>query len=189
MIRYLIPSLVAIATLAALLGGCANGKVPDDALRLHESSLELRTKQSRVYTVASQDEIVVATMAVLQDMEYNLDVIEGPLGVLTASKKVDADAGGFEKTLRISGDVMCILASGADCGLWGTAPDDQVISVTMVVLPSLARQGDFVVRVTAQYVEFNKAEMVSIRENIEDDAVYQAIFANLAKSLFLEEQQ
>jgi len=172
------------ATILLLLVGCASNKVPEDALRLHESSIELRAKQSRVFAAESEAAIVAASVAVLQDIEYNLDLIEGPLGLLTASKKVDADYGP-EKAFLVALDLLCIAASGGDCGLFSTASDDQVISMTMVVLPSLAKPDDFVVRVTAQYVLSDKSATVRKRATIEDAEIYQKIFANLSKSLFL----
>ncbi len=187
MITRSIGFTIAIVGCLLLASGCANTGAQADALRLEESSLDLRAKQSRTLSADSEAQIVAATVDVLQDMEYNLDVIDPSLGVLTASKKVDADASQWKEAARLSVDVICLLASGMDCGLYGTMPDDQVISVTMVVLPSLARTDEFLVRVTAQYVEFNKVEMVRDRQKIDDEAVYQEIFSNLSKSLHLGE--
>lgn len=180
--RSIATALVGVLLLA---GGCASRGVPEDALRLEESPLDMRAKQSRTLYAESEAQIVAATVDVLQDMEYNLDVIDPSLGVLTASKKIDADVGGFEKSMLISADVFCSLLVGDYCGIYSSSPDDQVISLTMVVLPSLASPNDFVVRVTAQYVESNKAEMVRDRQMIQDEEVYQQIFANLNKSLLV----
>lgn len=173
---------VVFTVLAALSAGCA-AKIPADALRLNESSLELRAKQSRIFEVESETAILAASVAVIQDMEYNLDYIEKPLGVLSASKKVDADSGS-EKAGLITMDILCAMTGGS-CGYYATASDDQVISLTLVVLPSLARPGSFVARVTVQYVVFDKQGRVKKRSTIEDAKVYEEIFANLSKSLFL----
>lgn len=177
-----IRTAVVFTVLAALSAGCA-AKIPADALRLKESSLELRAKQSRIFEVESETAILAASVAVIQDMEYNLDYIEKPLGVLSASKKVDADSGS-EKAGLITMDVLCAMTGGS-CGYYATASDEQVISLTLVVLPSLARPGNYVARVTVQYVVFDKQGRVKKRSTIEDAKVYEQIFANLSKSLFL----
>lgn len=177
-----IRAAVVFTVLAALSAGCA-AKIPADALRLKESSLELRAKQSRIFEVESETAILAASVAVIQDMEYNLDYIEKPLGVLSASKKVDADSGS-EKAGLITMDVLCAMTGGS-CGYYATASDEQVISLTLVVLPSLARPGNYVARVTVQYVVFDKQGRVKKRSTIEDAKVYEQIFANLSKSLFL----
>lgn len=182
MLRASIRAAVVFTVLAALSAGCA-AKIPTDALRLKESSLELRAKQSRIFEVESETAILAASVAVIQDMEYNLDYIEKPLGVLSASKKVDADSGS-EKAGLITMDVLCAMTGGS-CGYYATASDEQVISLTLVVLPSLARPGHYVARVTVQYVVFDKQGRVKKRSTIEDAKVYEQIFANLSKSLFL----
>jgi len=181
-LRASIRAAVVFTVLAALSAGCA-AKIPADALRLKESSLELRAKQSRIFEVESETAILAASVAVIQDMEYNLDYIEKPLGVLSASKKVDADSGS-EKAGLITMDVLCAMTGGS-CGYYATASDEQVISLTLVVLPSLARPGNYVARVTVQYVVFDKQGRVKKRSTIEDAKVYEQIFANLSKSLFL----
>ena len=45
---------VVIAAALAVVVGCAGPKVPPDALRLQESSLELRAKQSRIFEAESE---------------------------------------------------------------------------------------------------------------------------------------
>jgi len=173
----------ALLAVALLLGACAGNRVPADALRLHESSLELRSKQSRIFEAESEAAILAASVAVLQDMEYNLELIEKPLGVLTASKKVDADSTS-QKVGLITLDVLCAM-TGSSCSNYSTASDEQVVTLTLVVTPSLARPNDFVARVTIQYVEFDKMHRVKVRSVIEDPEVYQEIFTKLSQSLFL----
>jgi hypothetical protein len=163
--------------------GCAGPKIPPDALRLHESSLELRARQSRIFEAASEEAILAASVAVLQDMEYNLDFIEKPLGVLTASKKVDADSGS-EKVGLFAMDMLCAIG-GSSCGYYATASDEQIISLTLVVAPSLARPGDYAARVTIHYVVFDKMDRIKTRAVIDDAKVYEEIFAKLSKSLYL----
>jgi hypothetical protein len=57
----------------------------------------------------------------------------------------------------------------------------------MVVLPSLAREGEYSIRITIQRVIYDKADRIKVLERIDDAETYQAIFDNLRKSLFLQE--
>ena len=91
--------------LIAMLGGCA-ASVPEAALRLPESTLEVRSIQTRTLAAPSEIDILTATIAVLQDMEFNIERIEKPLGVITASKVTDADSRS-EKTGLLFLDVLC----------------------------------------------------------------------------------
>jgi len=59
----------------------------------------------------------------------------------------------------------------------------------MVVMPSLANEKEFVTRVTLQRVVFDKESRVNLREKIVDPEIYQQIFDNLSKSIFLEANQ
>jgi hypothetical protein len=56
----------------------------------------------------------------------------------------------------------------------------------MVVLPSLAREHEFVTRITIQRVIFDKAERIKVLERIDDAETYQRIFDNLSKALFIQ---
>lgn len=181
----------AFVLLLLFFGGCTTTpKIPEDALRLQESSLEIRQIQSRNFEVPSEIEILTASVAVLQDMEYNIDRIEKPLGVLTASKTVDADSAS-EKAGLIILDVACAVGSVmggsvGTCNAMSTASDEQNIMLTLVILPSLARKGEFVARITLDRVVFDKQGRVKLQEAINDPEAYQQIFENLSKSIFLQ---
>lgn len=175
------------AALAGLAGCAATPKVPESALRLPETTVEIRNIQSRSFDVPSEATILAASVAVLQDMEYNLDRIEKPLGVLSASKVSDADSK-TEKTQLFLLDLLCA-AGGTQCNAMANASDKQKITVTLVVLPSLAKQGSFVARITVQRVVFNKQEQVTLSEPVVDAETYQKIFEKLSQSIFLQVNQ
>lgn len=178
---------VAVAC-GGLLTGCVTAhKLPDDALRLPESSLEIRSLQSRSYLGQSEANILAASVAVLQDMEYNVDAIERPLGIITASKLADADSHP-EQTALLFLDLMCLLGGG-DCQALSTASDKQLIMLTLVVLPSLANREEYVARVTLQRVVRDRMDRVKVRESIDEPGEYQQIFARLSKSIFLQVNQ
>jgi len=169
--------------LVALLTGCATG-VPKEALRLHESTLDVRSIQTRTLAARSEIDILTATIAVLQDMEFNIDRIEKPLGVITASKISDADSGS-EKAGLVFLDIICAIGSGG-CNYWSTASDEQHITLTIVVLPSLQRSGEYSVRVTVQRVIYDKEDRIKVLQQLADAETYQQIFDNLRKSLFIQ---
>ena len=171
--------------LLAALSGCATTAVPEAALRLPESTLEVRSIQTRTLEAPSEIDILTATIAVLQDMEFNIERIEKPLGVITASKITDADSGS-EMTGLFFLDMLCAMGGGGGCDAMSTAQDDQHITMTMVVLPSLARSGEFTARITIQRVIYDKMDRVKVIERIDDAETYQQIFDNLRKSLFLQ---
>jgi len=176
------------AVLVILLSGCATAKVPENALRLEESTLEVRSVQTRKIAAPSEASILTATIAVLQDMEFNVDGMEKPLGVISASKVSDADDAG-EKAGLFFLDLLCAVGSGYSsfsCSNMSTAKDDQRIILTMVVLPSLARGGEYSVRVTIQRVIFDKEDRVKILERITTPEIYQEVFDNLRQALFIE---
>jgi hypothetical protein len=171
--------------LIVCLGGCASTRVPADALRLPESTLEIRSIQTRTLETTSELNILMAAIAVLQDMEFNIERMEKPLGVITASKVTDADSIA-EKTGLVFLDFICAIGGGG-CNALSTAKDDQHITLTMVVLPSLAREGEYAVRITIQRVVYDKEDRIRVLDRIDEPEIYQAVFDNLRKSLFIQE--
>ena len=173
----------ALTAVTLAMIGCQT--IPEDALRLSESSLEIREVQSRTYEVPSEKDILNASVSVLQDMEYNIEEIEKPLGILTASKTADASSSS-EMAALVMLDIFCALGGGGGCGATASASDSQKIMLTLVVLPSLAREGSFVTRITLQRVVWDTQGRVKIQQQIDDALVYQEIFDKLSKSIFLE---
>jgi hypothetical protein len=185
LIRYCVCWLWLLAS--GLLSGCATTKIPEDALRLPESTLDVRSIQTRTFAAPSEITILAATIALLQDMEYNIDRIEKPLGVITASKVSDADSSA-EKTSLFMLDLLCAIGSmgSGGCDASSTAQDEQHITLTMVVLPSLARSGEYFTRITIQRVIFDQEARIKVLERIDDAEIYQQIFDNLSKALFIQ---
>jgi hypothetical protein len=174
-----------LLVMVTCLSACA-ATIPEAALRLPESTLEIRSMQTRTMEASSEIDILTATIAVLQDMEFNIERIEKPLGVITASKVSDADSKS-EKTGLFFLDMLCAMGGGSGCDASSTARDDQHITLTMVVLPSLARKDEYSVRITIQRVIYDKLDRIVVLERIDDPATYQTVFDNLRKSLYLQE--
>lgn len=170
--------------------GCAG--TPEAAYRLPPSTLEVRTIQTRSFEVSDEAEIIGASVALLQDMEYNVDEVEPALGLLTASKTVDADSASQKAgliALDVLSGVLAMFGGGSAGSSAYLSADDRIdLDLTLVVLPSLAREGDFTARFTIQSKLWDKSARVKDEVAIEDPAVYQEIFDKLSKALFLERE-
>jgi hypothetical protein len=175
--------------LALQLSGCATEKIPKAALRLEESTLEVRSLQTRKIAAPSETAILTATIAPLQDLEFNIERIEKPLGVISASKISDADHSG-EKTALFFLDFLCVVGSvmggGGSCDSMSTAKDKQTLMLTMVVLPSLEREGEYALRVTLQRIIYDKEGRVKVLQRVAKPEIYQEIFDKLRSALFIE---
>jgi hypothetical protein len=87
---------------AAALAGCSS--LPEEAYRLPASPLTEREVQTQVFEAADEARILRASAGLLQDMEYNIDTVEYPLGILVAAKVVDADDA-RQKALMVSAHI------------------------------------------------------------------------------------
>jgi hypothetical protein len=180
--------------LLLVVGVCTSGcaGTPEAAYRLPPSTLDVRAMQTRSFEVSDEADIIGASVALLQDMEYNVDEVEPALGLLTASKTVDADSAS-QKAGLIALDVLAgvfatLGGGGAGSSAYMSADDRIDLDLTLVVLPSLAREGDYTARFTIQSTLWDKSARVKEEGAIKDPAVYQEIFDKLSKALFLEKE-
>jgi hypothetical protein len=179
---------LAVSTMAFVCG-CAS--IPDEAYRLPPSTLEARAMQTFTFEGIDEAEIMGATVALIQDMEYNLDEVERPLGVLTASKTIDADSVGQKAgllALDVGLIILAVLSGSSPGGSALAGADDEIeLELTFVIIPSLEREHAYSARLTLQRTLIDKSERIKERGVIEEPKVYQEIFDKLSKSVFLEE--
>lgn len=180
---------MACAVLAlGALAGCQS--MPPDALRLGESALETRSLQTRAFSDASEVQILSASVGVLQDLGYAIDEIEKPLGVLSASKRADAT-----NEAQVVGRLALDLAScfftflvACDNENYKKSDDVQDIRLTLVVMPDAEDDSHHAVRVTMQRIIWDRDGRISEQATVSDASVYQAFFAKLDKSVYLEQE-
>ena len=83
--------------------------------------------------------------------------------------------------------MLCVVTAGSSCEASSMARENQLTTLTMVVLPSLARDGEYSVRITMQRLILDKVDRTKLLERINNAETYQMIFDNLRKSLFIQE--
>lgn len=106
-----------------MISGCA-AQIPQDALLLSPESLADRQMQTRRFDTTSKATMLSAASGVLQDLGFNLEESEVPLGVLVASKQRDATSGA-----QVAGAILLTVLVGSQ-----PAVDEvQTIRVSMVM--------------------------------------------------------
>lgn len=193
--------IVGCLTLLTLLVGCAQ-PIPPEALQFSPDTLANRQLQSRKYDIKSEKELLSASNNVLQDMGFNLDESNMPLGVIVASKNRDATDGG-----QIAGAILMAALFGVQTNY----DKEQKIRASLVTKPASTNNpiqvdvttksgkqvkfdqpveapSGFVVRVTFQRLVWNQKGVVSKIEGINDPEIYREFFDKLSKSIFLQAQ-
>jgi len=169
-------SLVFIVALSILcLAGC--NTIPKDAFKLTATALQDRQLQTRKFQTNDEVSLLSSGIGVLQDMGYTLEATEKSVGLITASKKVDAT-----NALQVTGAVLVALLGGGVQAV----DKEQKIRVTFVTIPSATEKGYFLARITFQRVVWNTRGQVTKAESIKDVALYEGFFDKLSKSVFLE---
>lgn len=170
LLKILGPNIVIVI----FLSGCTVN--PVGAFKLSESNLKLRDIQSRVYQDVDEVALMSASAALFQDMGYNIVEAETKLGLITATKMIDAT----NAAEVIAALIVAILGDP------NTAIDDkQEFTVTVVVLPR-GNSNTFSIRMTMQQVIWNTHGQVSDMGIVQSEEVYNIFFDKLSKSVFLE---
>ncbi|WP_294488203.1 hypothetical protein [uncultured Mailhella sp.] len=135
-----------------LLAGCST-QIPRDALLLTPDSLQSRQMQTRRFDTTDKAAMLAAATGVLQDLGFNLEEAEVPLGVLVGSKKRDASS-----TTQLAGAFIIAALGG------GQVPVDshQTIRVSMVMRENTGAPGS-----RAPMKSLSAAELTSVRADIE----------------------
>lgn len=165
-----------LIALFVLLAGCASGP-PPEAFRMSTTALEDRQMQSRRFDTMDETGILASSVGVLQDLGYALDISNADLGVLTASKQLDASNAGQMAAMIL----IAALGGGAT-----PIDDDQKVRVCLVIYPSREDKGSTVVRVTMNRFIWNTQGQITKAETLTEPELYQAFFEKLSKATFLE---
>jgi hypothetical protein len=159
---------------AAMTTGCQTA-VPKDALKLSQSTLEVRSLQSREFDGRTEDEILAAAAGVLQDLGFEIEESETKLGLVVGTKDRDAVQ---------TGQVVGMVALALLTGVVIPVDKNQNIRAALVCTPKGPKTQ--VVRVTFQRKVWNTQNQVTTVEQVVDPEIYQEFFDRLSKSVFLE---
>lgn len=205
-------SALAVAGLIGLTG-CVH-KIPDGAFDVSPDMMAQRQIESRKFTGISEEEILIASSNVLQDMGFNLENTEVKLGVLTANKQREATNAG-----EIAGAIIMAVIFKVNMA----TSKDQTIRVALVIKPApsesmigtlysgasnpsepvatkpakgkkapavavAAAPESYIVRVTFQRI-VRRTDNSTYAETIKDPELYQEFFDKLSKSVFIEAQK
>lgn len=175
-------NLVLVCLAAALLAGCVT--LPPNAFVVTQEQLARRQIETRRYDNIKEENLLIASSNVLQDMGFSLDNSETKLGLLSASKQRDASEGG-EVALAI---IVALLGGGAT-----PISKDQTIRVALVVRPIQATKDNtpvdsHFVRITFQRI-VRRTDNSMFAQTLDDKELYEGFFEKLSKSVFLEAQK
>lgn len=171
-----------VCVVATLLAGCVT--LPPNAFVVTSEQLARRQVETRRYDGIKEENILIASSNVLQDLGYSLDNSETKLGLLSASKQRDATESG-EVAVAI---VVALLGGGAT-----PISKDQTIRVSLVVRPvqktaDSAPADSHFVRVTFQRI-VRRTDNSVFAQTLKEKELYEEFFEKLSKSIFLEAQK
>lgn len=176
--RCEIKSVAAAATVVALLF-VACGGIPPDALVVSPITLQTRQLETRRFEGGTEEKLLGATAAVLQDLGFALDESETRLGLVVASKRRSATSAG-----QVAGAILVAALGGGAMAI----DKEQLIRASVVVQPASTSSSTILVRVTFQRVITNTHGEETKREAIIDPEIYKGFFDKLSTAVFLEAQ-
>lgn len=175
-------NIIIACSATAMLAGCVT--LPPNAFVVSQEQLARRQIETRRYDGVKEENLLIASSNVLQDMGFSLDNSETKLGLLSASKQRDATDGG-EIAVAI---VVALLGGGA-----APISKDQTIRVSLVVRPVQATADNspvdsHFVRVTFQRI-VRRTDNSTYAQTLNEKELYEGFFEKLSKSVFLEAQK
>lgn len=145
-----------------------------NALVLEEDYMKDRQVETRFFDTQNEDDILVATSQVLQDLGFILAESNTSLGLLTANKDREGDSTGAQ--------VGAVLL-GVLTGRYIPTMINQKIFVTLIVNKNTSRNGYNVRVIFTQIAEYSNGGYGV--QKVEDKDIYTEFFNKLSQSLFL----
>jgi hypothetical protein len=164
------------------LGGCTPTTVQPEDMRLTPETTAKRHSQMRVFDSDNEAEVLLAVVAVLQDIGFLIDESEMQLGVIVGSKERSAIQPGEVAASYTLAILATLLTGEAVDPIYA---ERQTMRVSVVTIPVEEKNGT-AVRVNFQRLVFTNKGSISKKEVLGSDEIYQEFFSKLSKSLFLE---
>jgi hypothetical protein len=179
-VRRAIPLLFA----SLMLQGCVNqwgAKLQMDSksqiLMSDSSQVRLRSIQSRVFDTTDKLKILDAAVAAMQDLYFNIDVLDEDLGVVSGKRLFHEDDKPVADPTYYSYRTDELIIFNTNFRTWGPVNyRHDLTRMTVTVRPKEKTRS--LVRASVQY---------AIR-SVEDPEMYQQLFKTLEQSLFLAGQ-
>jgi hypothetical protein len=159
-----------LAVCVAVVSGCSS--IPKDAFLLTPSQPEERQMQSRIFATNDEPALLNDSAAILENMGYKTDLVNTDVGLITATKQESKS--GFTST------ITSILSAGL------ASTKDQIFKATFTTMPSNARAGNFITRLTLQRMVLNSDGEATSVEPVKDKDLYKIFYERLEASAFIE---
>jgi hypothetical protein len=140
--------------------------------------VKLRAAQSRVFESADRVEILEAIVATMQDLGFQIDVLDEALGIVSGKKfeELETSPAGFDPNYFLYNDESLLIFTKT-YRTWGPFHyRDNLVRLTVTVRSRSETQ--LVVRSSAQY--YMRA--------VEDPEPYQKFFRTLEQAIFLQRE-
>ena len=143
------------------------------------SQVKLRSAQSRAFDTTDRMQVLKAVVSTLQDLDFQVDVIDEELGVISGKKLVDLEGSGYglnrlHYTLYDDDSLLFLIQTFRS---WRPFWHRNVL-VRITVTVRTRGEKQLLVRASSQF--YLRA--------IEDPEPYQMFFRSLAQALFLQAQ-
>lgn len=143
-------------------------------LMSEDSQVKLRSIQSRVFDSPDRNRILRAAVATLQDLFFDIDVLDEELGVVSGKKWFHQGGGWADHPTYYLYETDQLLIFNTNFRSWGPFNYRRDLTrITVTVRPKEKTRS--LVRASVQY---------NIRA-VEDPAMYQKFFKTLSQSLFM----
>lgn len=181
--RFGLRATLPLAFLLSLVGGCGYHErhelMSDSASQIwlsEESQVKVRNAQSRVYDTTDKIAMMEAIVATLQDIDFQIEVLDESLGIVSAKRFLDLERP--EEALLptyLLYDEESLVVLNRSYRTWGPFQRrSDLVRLTVTVRPRNASQ--LIVRASAQYY----------LRPVEDPESYQPFYAALEKALLAE---
>ncbi|MCG8590714.1 MAG: hypothetical protein MJE66_15595 [Proteobacteria bacterium] len=175
---------VLVASAAVATVGCAGFQarhevVGDSRAQIwlaEESQVRVRNAQSRVFDTTDKRQMLEAIVATLQDVGFQIEVLDETLGIVSGKKFLDAERpSGGQLPTYLMYDEESLVVFNRSYRTWGPfLRRSDLVRMTVTVRSRNEKQ--LIVRASAQYY----------LRPVEDAAAYQQFYAALEQALFTE---
>lgn len=148
----------------------------DQVLMSESSQVKLRAAQTRIFDTTDRTQVLRAAVFALQDLDFQIEVLDGELGILSGKKFVAMEGPklSYDPSYHLSDDTGLLLFTRQYRG-WGPFWHRSDL-VRMTVTIRKRNESQLVVRASAQFY----------LRPLEAPGPYQAFFRTLEQSLFLQ---